>query len=524
MQTQSIWIQGNGRHHYESLSESISVDVAIIGGGICGVTAAKILSEKNLNVVLIEGQRIAESNTGRSTGNLYCTVDIPLKELIAKYDHQIIRDVFHFRKEAVDFIEDMICDYGIECSFKRVPWIRFSGTQECDESIMEEYKIAKELNLSPLWLDNTSAILAPVKGRLGFLIPNQAQFNPFAYVHKLALTLPQNGRIYEQTRVEDITKKGDEFFLKTPHGLVKAKHVIEATHTPLGFSPLQTVLGPYREYGVAGPVQKDLTVEGIHWGYYEKDKVTSIRTFDKDTQRFMLIIGEPHKVGQGNSQECIDKLVARGRELSLLNEVEFQWGGQHYRPADHLPYIGEGLLDHDYMATGFSTDGLVYGTLSAIILSDSIQGKTHPGAKLFQSKRITPVKSAKKFLQENINVAKQYVVDYLHRERAHEIDKNEGMVVSHEGQKYALSKNNNGELNICSAVCTHLGCIVHWNNAEHSWDCPCHGSRFNMEGEVIEGPALSALESLEVNREETQEIFYQRSDHEQKDSGQEIPG
>ena len=493
MKSDSIWIDKSSHHYtYPPLDHNSEIEVAIIGGGICGITAAKYLSDQGMRVAVIEGSKIAESNTGRSTGNLYNMIDIPLRTLKAKYGLEVIRDILRYRQEAVDFIEKNIFEHNIECSFQRVPWVRFSGSPECDEDVTEDFKIAEELGLTPQWLHEKSAHLKPLKGRLGFLIKNQAQFNPFQYVQDLAHTLRRSVSIFEGTRITAIEKEGEGFLLKTPKGSIRAKYVIEATHVPLGFSPLQTVLGPYREYGVAGTIQKNVP-EGIHWGYYEKDKVTSIRTFEREGYKYALIIGEPHKVGQGNNQESIDKLIKRGKELSLFTETTHEWGGQHYRPADHLPYIGKSSADNRFLATGFSTDGLVYGTLAAFILSRQIIGEEHPAAKLFNSYRVAPFKSAKNFVKENVNVLKQYFTDYLFNNPKHNLKNGEGVVISHQSHKYAVSKDDEGQLNICSAVCPHMGCIVHWNNAEHTWDCPCHGSRFTDQGQVIEGPSFSPL-------------------------------
>lgn len=494
MNNQSIWIDSENYPTHPALNENITVDVAIIGGGICGISSAKILSQYNLKIAVIEGQQVGVSNTGRSTGNLYSIVDIPLNELMKKHELQTIREVLHYRKEAVDYIEKLILENNIDCDFKRVPLIKFSAIEETDAEIKDEFEIAKGLNLLPEWLDSVSEELKPFKGRCGFLIRQQAQMNPYKYVNQLLLSIKEeNFKIYENTRVENIEKENEVFILKTPNGIVHAKYVIEATHTPLGFSPLQTVLGPYQEYGIAGKLTKEVKEDGIYWGYYEKGKITSLRTYNDS----LLTIGEPHKVGQGNSLEKMSKLIHRARDLTLIDEVSYSWGGQHFRPADYLPYIGEGMHKNSFVATGFSTDGLTYGTLASLMMCNFILDKNHPAQYLFNAKRVTPIKSAKNFFKENMNVGKQYLMDYLKREKVHHLEKGSGIVVDYEGTKYALSKLDNGEVKVCSAICTHLGCVVHWNNAELSWDCPCHGSRFNQSGEVIEGPALKALENFE---------------------------
>lgn len=497
MEPKSIWIK-SPQKSYPALSTNISTDVVIIGGGICGITTAKILSEHNISCVVLEGHEVAQSNTGRSTGNLYSVVDLSFADLCKKYPHETIQKVFKSRAEAVELIEKTIGQYQLNCDFKRVPWVKFSGSQEMDETIQEEFSLLKDF--VPIeWLPNDHPTLSSLQGRQGFFLKDQAQFNPYEYVQQLANKISKKCSIYENTRVEKIEKDKDNFVVKTPKGEVHATFVVEATHTPTGFSPLQTVLGPYREYGVAGKAKIKFS-EGIFWGNYEKDQITSVRSYSRDGTDYIMVIGRPHKVGQEDGNKSVEGLTEKGIKWGLFTEPEFIWGGQHYRPADLFPYIGEANRQNHFLATGFSTDGLVYGTVAAQIISNLIFKSPDPYSEIYNSRRLTPLKSAKKFIQENANVLKQYVNDYLHKEELPKLKINEAKVVSFEGHKYAVSKDHQGKEEVCSAVCTHLGCIVHWNDVESSWDCPCHGSRFQRDGEVIEGPALKPLKmNKEIN-------------------------
>lgn len=493
METQSIWFESNENLEFPVFKGEEEVDVAIIGGGITGVTAAYLLSQTGLRVKLLEANKVGVSNTGRSTGNLYSVVDIFFEELKTKYDSNTILKILESREEAVNFIEKTIQTLKIDCDFKRVPWILYSGTEEMDEKIQKEYVAAMDFGLKVQWLEEGNELLAPLNGRVGMKLENQAQFNPYQYVIGVARILSsQNCTIHEGSRVTDIEKNEDFFTLTTDEGTVTTKHLIEATHTPIGFSSLQTVLGPYREYGVASKTKKRLTQDGIYWGHFKKGKVTSVRHY-KD---HLLVIGEPHKVGQGSSIEGIQHLKDFARSHFSAKEFPYVWGGQHYRPADLLPYIGKRMGSNSYVATGFSTDGLTYGTVAALIIKDDILGIQNPFAEIYRSGRITPLKSAYKFIKENMNVVQQYAEDYLRHDEIRELKNGQGIVVNEEGRRYAINKDEEGELHVCSAVCPHLGCIVHWNEGERSWDCPCHGSRFDLMGHVIEGPALIGLETV----------------------------
>lgn len=507
METQSIWFESQNNFKFSSFEGKEEVDVAIIGGGITGVTAAYLLSQTGLRVKLLEAGRIGESNTGRSTGNLYSVVDKFFEELKSKYDEATILTILKSREEAINFIEKTIQTLNIDCDFKRVPWVRFSGTKEMDDPIQKEFVIAQELGLKVEWLEEGHEMLAPLQGRVGMKLDNQAQFNPYQYVAGVADILSHQGcGIHEGSRVNEIEKNEDSFTLTTDKGTLVTRHLIEATHTPIGISVLQTVLGPYREYGIATQTTKRLSQDGIYWGHYQKGKVTSVRHY-KDR---LLVIGEPHKVGQGSSIEGMGKLKTYAREYFGAEDISHEWGGQHYRPADLLPFIGQRLGSRSYVATGFATDGLTYGTVAALIIKDDILGIQNPYAEIYRSSRITPLKSAYKFIKENLNVVQQYAGDYLRHDSVKKLRADEGIVVNENGRRYAINKDQEGTLHVCSGICPHMGCIVHWNEGEHSWDCPCHGSRFDRLGNVIEGPALKSLgpvyesQELDIKRRQSE--------------------
>lgn len=493
MKTRSIWFEADVKSNYKALDGVKEVDVAIIGGGITGVTAAYLLSQTGHRIALLEADRIGVSTTGRSTGNLYSVMDIFFSELKTKYDDETIKRIIEGRKNAVDFIEKTVNTLGLECDFKRVPWVLFSGTGEMDDLIQKEYELAKSFELDPVWLPEQHEMLLPLKGRMGFMLEGQAQFNPYLYVDGLARVLSRQGcSIYEDSRVNEIAKDGELFSLETAKGEIKTKCLIEATHTPLGLSAYHTVLGPYREYGVAGTTKESLNREGIYWGHYQKGKVTSVRQY-KDR---LLVIGEPHKVGQGDTNEAVERLKNYARHYFSVMDFSHEWGGQHYRPADLLPYIGKKMGSSSYVATGLSTDGLTFGTLAALIIKDDILGIDNPYAELFRANRLTPLKSAYKFFKENSNAMKQFVEDYLRHDEIRELGPDQGIVLTEEGRKYAVNKDQEGNFHVCSGICTHMGCVVHWNAGECSWDCPCHGSRFDRDGKVLEGPAMKSLESV----------------------------
>lgn len=496
--TRSLWKAKAEKTNYPALEGNITVDVAIVGGGITGITTAYLLAKEGKKVAVLESHKLAGGTTGDSTGNLYAMVDKRLHHIQSKWDEKTARSVAESRTAAVNLVEDLVKEHDIQCDFRRVPWFLFSETNKKDETIEKEIAAAKDYGLE---VEELHELPLPVKVSTAIKVEGQAQFNPAAFVRGLAKKIDSaHCQIYENTNVHHI-EKGENQVLSTQRGTVTAKKVILATHSPKGFYAVQTAIYPHREYAIAAKLNSGDYPEGIYWDTEAKFH-TSMRSYKNHTGNYMLVLGGHHKVGQDDHYErFFEKLEQHARKLFDVSNIEYKWSAQHYKPADGLPYIGESSDDNIYFATGFSTDGLTYGVLSAMIFNDLLNDRKNQWADLYKAKRFTPVKSAKNFIKENINVARQYL-DILpgkaEAEGFSEVKLGEGKVVEIDKEKFAVYKDETGKLHCLSAVCTHLGCIVDWNDAERSWDCPCHGSRFEVTGDVIEGPAFSPLEKRDV--------------------------
>jgi Rieske Fe-S protein len=334
----------------------------------------------------------------------------------------------------------------------------------------------------------------------GLKVENQGQFHPLAYVRGLAQGISSpRCRIFEQSKVLEIDE--ERLTVATETGKVKGGKIVVATHTPKGFNLIQTELGPYREYAVAATLNDDRYPEGIFWTMEQPGH--SIRSYTHDGEKYLVVIGEKHKTGQHDpSIDYLARVEDFTRSHFSVRSIEYRWSAQHYRPADHLPYIGRTASSGDvFVASGFETDGLVYGALAASIIADEIVGRKSRLAELYRATRVTPAKGGKSLIEENVNVAAQYVKGFLGKAQVVEpsgIPPGQGGIVKIEGKQVAVHRDAEGKMEALSPVCTHLGCIVHWNGMEKSWDCPCHGSRFRTDGEVIEGPAISALPRREI--------------------------
>ncbi|MEX0649137.1 MAG: FAD-dependent oxidoreductase [Balneolaceae bacterium] len=499
MFTQSLWKTFANEIRYPSLDQDISVDTVIIGGGITGLSVARELSMDNYSIAVLEARQIGGGTTSHSTGNLYSTIDKNLDTLLGKYNSTYVTEVIKARAASVNRIEQNAERYGIDCDFKRQPWYLYSAREDNNHIIEKELNAGERINM-PLSTATAGEIPFPITKAVK--LEGQAQINPMLYVQGLAESIiSEDLKIYENSPVTEVEEHDGYYTAHTNRGKVKAEHVVHATHTPKGIKFVQTLLGPYREYGIACKLVENSHPEGIFWGYFEgRDKI-STRTYSRNGETFLIVVGKPHKVGQAESNlRHIRQLEEFAREHFNVQEMVYRWGGQHYRPADSLPYIGrEKKGSGVFISTGYSTDGLTYGTMAGMIISDLIAGKTNPWADLFDATRNQPVKAAAEFLKENLNVARQYyknIPGTLEDDHFAGIAPGDGKVIEKDGHKIAACKDEEGKLYLHSAVCPHMACIVNWNNAESTWDCPCHASRFKPDGSVLEGPAMHPLHEM----------------------------
>lgn len=506
MKIKSIWNHYAGTTNFSRVESDLTVDVAILGGGITGISCAQVLSEAGLRVAVLEARKVGGGTTAHSTGNLYVTTDKNLLKLRKKHDMETISALTSGRNEAINWMEKNVKHLSIDCDFKRLPWFLYSTREETVSKITDEYEIGREMGLPFSY----SAIQTPYAIKKMLTLPEQAQVNPLLYVQGLAEKIASPAcKIFENSEVHTIEEKDGDQQLKLSHGpKVRAKYLIHATHIPKGVMSVQTLMGPYREYGIGCKVRNpERLPEGIFWGYHEQEDFVSTRRYHRGGDTYIVAVGQPHKVGQKSSnEENIGHLRQFVKEQYDLEEVSFTWGGQHYRPADFLPYIGrEHKNSNVFIATGLSTDGLVFGTLAAFLIRDIITKKENKLVEILKPDRKDILKAAPNFLKENLNVTAQYLKDLpgiTNHKPIEEVKKGEGRVIEQHGQKLAVFRQENGELSVCSAVCTHMECIVNWNHSEKSWDCPCHGSRFEATGSLIEGPALHGLHTVMLEGEQ----------------------
>ncbi|MFD2245393.1 FAD-dependent oxidoreductase [Pontibacter ruber] len=508
MKTQSFWEATTPqRPEFPPLEGNLDVDVAIIGGGITGITTALQLTDAGKSVAVLEARRVGGGTTGWSTGNLYVPTGAYYHKILDSRDKETMSSVAYARAAALDFIEHQTLQKQIDCHFARRPWYFFTEEENMVSTIEKEVDALQRAGM-PIEFTENVPYLNQDGIRIAARMHGQARFHPLRYVLGLATDIAARGcQIYEHTTVFDLKEEKDHCLLKTQHGTVTCRQIVIATHIPIGIHTVQTVAAPHRSYVVAVRLRNDDYPDAYFWQNDTMHKAITTHSTDSMKLDMLMVAGNHHKTGQASHQEYqhyFNELEDYARKHFDVASVEYRWSAQHYRSGDGVPYIGLTHKDakRTYIATGFYADGLIYGTVAGMLLSDMIVGKDNNWLKAFDATRGTNLATAKTFVKENVNVAAQYLKDTPFSadvKHLSEIAPGEGKTMEIDGEKVAVYRNPNNQLHACSAVCTHMKCIVHWNNAENTWDCPCHGSRFMIDGSVIEGPAIANLEQKQID-------------------------
>lgn len=479
-----------GRKSYPALNQDLEADVCIVGGGITGITAALQLSKAGQRVVLLEAEKLAYGTTGSSSNHLNTQIDFGYRNVEKKFDKQVARLVAASRSQGIDFIEKNVREYGIDCDFKRIDGFLYTEREEEVDTLGREYEACLRAGLE---VDKVKSISLPFPVKMALHFNQQAAFHSIKYVLGMARQVESlQGRIFENSRVIDLDK--NTMTLKTAQGTVKAAKVFLATHMPLFINIHQSTSSPYRSYMIAVKVD-NYPQDALYWDMFDPYHYT--RIYEHQGQKWLAIGGADHKTGHADpSKDYYKDLEAYARMRYNVQEVSYRWSQQYFEPSDGLPFIGVSPFGATYMATGFSGDGLVYGTVAGMLVADQILGNDNPWAKAYDSKRFKPFASAEEFVKHNVDVAKHLITDRFTSKDISGLKMGQGVVIRKEGHNYAVSKNDDGQLQACSAVCTHMGCIVHWNHMDKTWNCGCHGSQFSASGRVTMGPATKDLEKV----------------------------
>jgi glycine/D-amino acid oxidase-like deaminating enzyme/nitrite reductase/ring-hydroxylating ferredoxin subunit len=493
---------------FDQLRRDVSTDVLVIGGGIAGLTTAYCLAKKGKKVVLVEDGHLGSGETGRTTAHITCALDDRYFEIEDTFDEKTAELAANSHMAAIEFIDQTVKLNKIECHFKRIDGYLFLHPEDTIETLEKEYEATKRAGLPTKMLSAIPNIKAE-KGRHCIQFADQGQFHILLYLEGLAKAITDlGGRIYTDTRAENISSKG-----ATANGhTIKADNIVVATNTPINdWVTMHTKQWAFRTYVIGAKIKKGTIPYALWWDtgnpesewFSQPYHYVRLEEFDKDYD--MLIVGgEDHRTGQDqdaghNESERYQRLEQWAKKrFPGMGTVEFKWSGQVMEPLDSLAYIGNNPGDENiYIITGDSGNGMTHGTLGGMIITDLITGIANPWASIYDPSRIT-LNITGKYLNEVGNMILQYA-DWFGADDISNVDDlkaGEGAIISSGFKKVTVYRDEKNKLHSCSGVCPHMGGILRWNKEEKTFDCPVHGSRFNWDGKLINGPAISDLKVM----------------------------
>jgi glycine/D-amino acid oxidase-like deaminating enzyme/nitrite reductase/ring-hydroxylating ferredoxin subunit len=512
--TKSFWQQTDDRPKPPSLLEDAMAKVCIVGAGIAGLSTAYFLNRAGHSVIVLDDGPVAGGETGRTTAHLSNAIDRRYSSIEWLHGRKGTQLVAESHSQAIDTIENVVTTEGIDCDFERLNGYLFAPPGESTQILQRELEAARRAGLAdisllpkaPLDWFNTGPCLC---------FPNQAQFHPLKYMTALAAAIEQRGgRIFTGTHVTKI-EGGAVASVRTNGPTVSSEYVVVATNTPVNdLVAIHTKQAAYRSYVVGARIPRASVTRALYWDTSDPYHYLRIHRHNVQGKDLLLVGGEDHKTGQAkDSEERFGRLEEWARErFPMIESFDYHWSGQVMESVDGLAYIGANPMDapNVFIATGDCGIGMTHGTIAGILLTDLILGHDHPWKALYDPSRIT-ARAIGDFAKETFNMGAQYT-DWLtpgEAARAEDIPPGSGAVIRRGLSKVAVYRHSNGSVEEFSAVCPHLGGIVAWNATEKTWDCPCHGSRFDVSGRVLNGPAIGGLEPVNES-EKNDEAFRRR--------------
>lgn len=499
MNTTSYWIDSASIKQFPKVTRDLQVDVLVVGAGIAGISTAYLMKEAGRKVALIDRDGLAMIDTGHTTAHLTAVTDEYLGTLVDDFGREHAAAAWDAGFAAIDEIQRIVRKEGIDCEFTRAPayvHMRTDGDPEKERpTLQEEAKIASDLGFDAVFLESIPYFNVP-----GVRYANQAKFHPRKYLRGVLEKIPgDNSHVFQESEAGEFDAERQR--LQVNGHWISFDRVVIATHNPiLGFAGMawatifQTKLALYSTYAIGAQIPKGAVPQAMYWD--TRDPYDYLRIEQYEDFDYAIYGGEDHKTGQVEATENrYQALVTRLKAAIPEARVDHRWSGQVIETVDGLPYIGENA-DGQFIATGFAGQGMTFSTVSAMMARDWATGRKNPWSHLFDPERKNLKAAAWDYMVENKDYPYYLVKDRIARAEAdsvRELETNCGMVIRTSGGKVAAYRDGDGKVTKVSAVCTHMGCIVHWNSAERTWDCPCHGSRFKPGGEVISGPAEAPL-------------------------------
>ncbi|MBB5396824.1 FAD-dependent oxidoreductase [Mucilaginibacter sp. AK015] len=493
----SPWQLVTGGAIQEGFSPDKIYDALVIGGGITGLTAALLLQNAGRKVVIAEAYTIGFGTTGGTTAHINTFADTSYNDAISNFGKEGAQLFAEAINEGCGLIRANVSNYRIDCDYETKTGFIYAEDEKQASQLNELFESTKRVGVP---VNYTEQVPTPLAFKAALQLNGQAQFHPLKYLQALSKAFVEaGGVILENTKI-DTLEAGDDIHYGLSGALkIKARNVVYATHIPPGINSYSLRCAPYRSYAIAVQLTNEVYPDALI--YDMQEPYHYFRTHVIKGQKLLIAGGNDHKTGHDEPEKALADLEKYFRDNYPVAEVKYRWSSQYYVPADGFPYIGQmpEAAKGVYCATGYNGNGMMLGSIAGKILADLIQGKDNRYQEIFSPSRLKPIAGFTEFVKENADVAYHFVADRFglqETESFKELQPGTGQVVEIDGKKVAAYRDEKGQVFALSPVCTHAGCIVNWNGEEKSWDCPCHGARYDINGQVLTGPATKPLAAV----------------------------
>ncbi len=499
-----IWNEDTKLPKFGPLNGNKSVDVAIVGGGITGITTAYLLTKAGMTVALIDAGQLVNGTTSHTTAKVTAQHDMIYDELISHIGKEKAKLYYEANMEGLEFIEAIIREKGIDCGFTREDAYLYATTDSSHQKLKKEFAAYQKLGIDG---DLVSEIPFNIDVKSALVMRNQAQFHPLKYLIPLIQDIQASGgSIYENTTAIDIQTNTSQPVVVTKQGWkITCNAVVTSSHFPFfdGRGFYFTRMHAEKSYVLAVKAEKEYP-GGMYLCVDQPTRSLRYTTINGET--YILVGGESHKTGQGiNTIKHYEALQEWAQSTLGIKQIPYRWSTQDLITIDNIPYIGRISSKHDniYVATGYRKWGMTTSAVAAKLLTNLVMKQDNRFKDVFTPSRFLADPSVKDFIVQNTDVAGHFITGKLGMKykKIDELSNDEGAVVKVKGERTGAYKDKNGYLHLVDTTCTHLGCECEWNSGDRTWDCPCHGSRFSYEGDVVEGPAEMPLKKVSLDQQ-----------------------
>jgi len=501
----SIWLNGNQEKFQKSiLKNKMKTDTCIIGAGIFGITTAYYLSKAGVDVVLIDKDGIGRKTTGHTTAKITSQHGLIYHYLLDKYGVDFAKAYYLANEESIQEIKNIIEKHRIDCDFEKQDHCMYTKSESEKRKIVEEVRAMKQFTSN---IEKVTKTELPFEIELGIKMKNQAQFHPLKYVNGVVNEILKNGgKFFLDTVCYDLKKEKEGYIVNTSNGEIFAENIVLATHYPFINFPGIYFMKMYQSSSYVIGIDPKEEVFSSMYLQVEEPKQSFRVAKDASGKKIILMGGQGHKTGKSVTYEMTyGKLIEDAKTYFPKGEIIYNWSTRDCISLDKIPYIGQfsEFLPNVYVGTGFNKWGMTSSNLAARIITDKILEKENPYEEMFTATRMKPIENKDEVKNMVSQSVKTILVQRIKKSESElgDIKNGEGGVIEYKGKKIGVYKDKDGNIFAVKPVCTHLGCILNWNGADKTWDCPCHGSRFNYTGENLYDPAYKSLEKIDLEED-----------------------